>query len=274
MHKSNPIGIFDSGYGGLTILQSIKEKLPDYDYLYLGDNARAPYGDRSFEVVYQYTLDAVKFLFNQGCSLVIVACNTSSAKALRSIQQKDLEKIAPNKRVLGVIRPCVEELAENKKINSVGIIGTLGTISSNSYGLEIEKYAPKIKYVQHACPLWVPLIENEKQESAYGKEIIKNDLSILLQKSPNIDTLVLACTHYPILEPILKDFLPKNIDVLSQGPIVAKKLVEYLKNHPEIDEVCSKNSTTLFMTSEKERIFNQVAGKIMNSSIGAKSISF
>ena len=156
MHKSNPIGIFDSGYGGLTILQSIKEKLPDYDYLYLGDNARAPYGDRSFEVVYQYTLDAVKFLFNQGCSLVIVACNTSSAKALRSIQQKDLEKIASSKRVLGVIRPCVEELAENKKINSVGIIGTFGTISSNSYGLEIEKYAPKIKYVQHACPLWVP----------------------------------------------------------------------------------------------------------------------
>ena len=150
----------------------------------------------------------------------------------------------------------------------------MGTISSNSYGLEIEKYAPKIKYVQHACPLWVPLIENEKQESAYGKEIIKNDLSILLQKSPNIDTLVLACTHYPILKPILKDFLPKNIDILSQGPIVAKKLVEYLKNHPEIDEVCSKSSTTLFMTSEKERIFNQVAGKIMNSSIGAKSISF
>ena len=274
MHKSNPIGIFDSGYGGLTILQSIKESLPDYDYLYLGDNARAPYGDRSFEVVYKYTLDAVKFLFNQGCSLVIVACNTSSAKALRSIQQKDLEKIDSNKRVLGVIRPCVEELAENKKINSVGIIGTLGTISSNSYGLEIEKYAPKVKYVQHACPLWVPLIENEKQESSSGKEIIKNDLSVLLKKTSNIDTLVLACTHYPILNPILKDLLPKDIAVLSQGPIVAKKLVEYLNNHPEIDEACSKNSTTLFMTSEKESVFNQVAGKIMNTCVTAKSVSF
>ena len=274
MNKSNPIGVFDSGYGGLTILKSIKKSLPDYDYLYLGDNARAPYGDRSFELVYQYTLDAVKFLFNQGCSLVIVACNTSSAKALRSIQQKDLEKLSPNKRVLGVIRPCIEEIAENKEINSVGIIGTLGTISSNSYGLEIEKYAPKVNYVQHACPLWVPLIENEKQESNSGKEIIKNDLSILLQKSPKIDTLVLACTHYPILNPILRSFLPKSIAVMSQGPIVAKKLVEYLNKHPEIDEACSKNSTTLFMTSEKETVFNQVAGKIMNSSINAKSVSF
>ena len=274
MNSPGPIGVFDSGYGGLTILKSFCSALPNYDYLYLGDNARTPYGDRSFDVVYQYTHDAVKFLFNKGCSLVIIACNTSSAKALRTIQQKNLLGINSTKKVLGVIRPCVEELAENEAIKNVGVIGTHGTIVSNSYGLEIDKYAPGISYVQHACPLWVPLIENEKQNSASGKEIIKNDLAVLLNKSPDIDALVLACTHYPILEPLLRSLLPDNIQILSQGPIIAKKLVQYLNNHPEIDSVCSKKGEIKFMTTENSKIFNPVAQKIMGQKINSLSVSF
>jgi len=274
MNNPGPIGVFDSGYGGLTILKSLSSSLPAYDYLYLGDNARTPYGDRSFDVVYQYTLDAVKYLFNQGCSLVIVACNTSSAKALKSIQQKNLMAIDPKKRVLGVIRPCVEELAENNKIKSVGIIGTQGTIVSNSYGLEIEKYAPGISYTQHACPLWVPLIENNKHNSDAGRDIIKKDLSALLKKSPNMDTLVLACTHYPILKSIIKSFLPEHILVLSQGPIVAKKLVEYLDNHPEMNFACSKTGQIKFLTTENEKVFNLVAEKIMDRKVNSQNVCF
>ncbi len=270
----HPIGIFDSGYGGLTVLKSIREKLPKYDYLYLGDNARAPYGDRSFDVVYDYTLDAVNFLFKKGCNLVILACNTSSAKALRSIQQNDLQQIDPNKRVLGVIRPCIEEIAENKEINNVGIIGTQGTIRSNSYGLEIKKYAPNVKFTQHACPLWVPLIENKKHTSSAGINIIKNDIEELLNKAPKIDTLVLACTHYPIVEPLLRKILPKDIKVLSQGPVVGDKLIQYLMSHPGMEERCSKGGIVQFLTSEQETLFNESAHSIIGETIESTHVSF
>ena len=269
-----PIGIFDSGYGGLTVLKSIHNLLPNYDCIYLGDNARAPYGDRSFDVVYDYTLDAVRFLFEKGCHLVILACNTSSAKALRSIQQNDLQRIDPNKRVLGVIRPCIEEIAENKQINNVGIIGTQGTIRSNSYGLEIKKYAPNVKFTQHACPLWVPLIENKKHTSSAGINVIKNDIEELLNKAPKIDTLVLACTHYPIVEPLLREILPQNIKVLSQGPVVGNKLTQYLMAHPEMEARCSKGGRVQFLTSEQEALFNESAHSIIGETIESIHVSF
>ncbi len=235
-----PIGIFDSGYGGLTVLKEIVKQLPEYDYIYLGDNARSPYGTRSFETVYQYTLECVQQLFSMGCELVILACNTSSAKALRTIQQKDLPLIAANKRVLGVIRPTTEIVGKYTKTGHVGVLGTAGTIASNSYPIEIEKFYPQLKVVQEACPMWVPLVENNEFESEGADYFIQKNINSLLLKDKHIDTIILGCTHYPLLINKIKKYLPQNITLLSQGEIVAKSLTDYLKRHAEIEQKCSK----------------------------------
>jgi glutamate racemase len=274
MNGKNPIGVFDSGYGGLTILSEIRRNLPEYDFLYLGDNARAPYGNRSFEIVYEYTLEAVKLLFNQGCHLVILACNTASAKALRTIQQQDLPHLAPHKRVLGVIRPSAEEIGSLTHTKHVGILATEGTVQSQSYVLELQKFSPEIVVNQHACPLWVPLIENHKHDSAAGKEIISEDLKTLLAKDTKIDAIVLGCTHYPLVQDYLQSIVNEEIKIISQGSIVAKKLQEYLKNHPEIDSNCSKNGTVKYLTTEENHIFDQNAASFLGIEVKSESIHF
>ncbi|MFT4758841.1 MAG: glutamate racemase [Paraglaciecola sp.] len=247
MHQ--PIGIFDSGYGGLTILREITAELPEYDFLYLGDNARAPYGTRSFDTIYQYTLECVQFLFSQGCELVILACNTASAKALRSIQQLDLPCIAPEKRVLGVIRPTTKVIGQFTKTNHIGILGTNGTVDSKSYLIELEKFSPEITAYQQACPMWVPLVETGEHSSKGAYYFAEKDLTKLLKQSPKIDTLLLACTHYPLLLPIIRSVLPPHIQVVEQGKIVAKSLKDYLERHPKMDQRCSKNRARRFLTS-------------------------
>ncbi len=267
--QQGPIGVFDSGYGGLTVLKELQTKLPNNDFLYLGDNARAPYGNRSFDVVYEYTLEAVKELFSRGCSLVILACNTASAKALRSIQQNDLPKIDPEKRVLGVIRPSAEVISDLTKSNHVGIVATQGTIQSNSYKIELEKYAPSVHITQKACPIWVPLIENNLHDSLPGKMFIKQDIELLLAENEKIDTIVLACTHYPLVKDYLEELLPDSIQVIAQGAIVAEKLVDYLNRHPEMNLKCSKNGRTDYLTTENETIFNEKAGIFMQKQVAA-----
>jgi glutamate racemase len=240
--------------------------------LYLGDNARAPYGNRSFDVVYEYTLEAVKELFSRGCSLVILACNTASAKALRSIQQNDLPKIDPEKRVLGVIRPSAEVISDLTKTNHVGIVATQGTIQSNSYKIELEKYAPSVHITQKACPIWVPLIENNLHDSLPGKMFIKQDIELLLAENEKIDTIVLACTHYPLVKNYLEELLPDSIQVIAQGAIVAEKLISYLERHPEIAEKCSKNSLTNYLTTENNLVFDEKASIFMQQVITSSHI--
>jgi glutamate racemase len=257
MITSSPIGVFDSGYGGLTVLKEIVKRLPEYDYIYLGDNARAPYGTRSFETVYEYTLQAVKWLFDQGCSLVILACNTASAKALRTIQQNDLPKIDAQKRVLGVIRPTVEIIGNYTKSKHIGILGTTGTVRSKSYPIEIEKFFPDIQVYQHACPLWVPLVENNEYASPGADFFIKKDLDELLSNSPQIDTILLACTHYPLLLKKIENFLPKSIEIISQGEIVATSLENYLFHHSGIEKKCSKNGEMHFFTTDSTIDFDK-----------------
>ncbi len=272
MNKLNPIGVFDSGYGGLTILSELQQKLPNYDFLYLGDNARAPYGPRSFDVVYEFTLEAVAFLFNQGCELVVLACNTASAKALRTIQQKDLPQLFPNKRVLGVIRPTTEAIGEYSITDHVGILATEGTVKSESYVIEIGKFSPNTIVSQHACPIWVPLIENNKHFTEAGKMLIKEDVEKLLQKDHEIDTIILACTHYPILKDYIESIVPKNVQIVAQGAIIAEKLADYLIRHPEIDHKCSKTRTTRYLTTENETVFSQNASLFLNRKIIAEHI--
>ena len=257
--KQQPIGIFDSGYGGLTVLKEITSKLPQYDYIYLGDNARSPYGTRSFETVYEYTLECVKWLFNQGCPLVILACNTASAKALRSIQQNDLNKIDASKRVLGVIRPTTEIIGRFTKTGNVGILATNGTVISNSYPIEIQKFYPAINVFQEACPMWVPLVENNEYNSPGADYFIQKNINNLLQQSGSIDTILLACTHYPLLMEKIKNAVPANITVLSQGEIVADSLKLYLQKHTEIEENCSKNGQISFFTTDSEEDFDSHA---------------
>lgn len=257
MSTSSPIGIFDSGYGGLTVLKAIVEKLPAYDYIYFGDNARAPYGNRSFETVYEYTLHSVKWLLQKGCPLIILACNTASAKALRTIQQKDLPKLDDSKRVLGVIRPSAEVIGDYTKTNQVGILGTTGTVESMSYPLEIEKFFPGIKVYQHACPLWVPLVENNEYSSPGADYFIKKDIDELLIQSPEIDTILLACTHYPLLVDKIKKYIPPNVQLISQGEIVAASLENYLLRHPEIEGDCSKNGQIQFYTTDSAKDFDK-----------------
>lgn len=257
--KQQPIGIFDSGYGGLTVLKEITAKLPQYDYIYLGDNARSPYGTRSFETVYEYTLECVKWFFKQGCSLVILACNTASAKALRSIQQNDLEKIDPAKRVLGVIRPTTEIIGRFTKTGHVGILATKGTVISNSYPIEIQKFYPDVQVFQEACPMWVPLVENNEYDSPGADFFIQKNIDELLSQSGDIDTVLLACTHYPLLLEKIKKAVPANVTVLLQGEIVANSLENYLQNHPEIEEKCSKNGQISFFTTDSTEDFNNHA---------------
>ena len=257
--KQQPIGVFDSGYGGLTVLKEITGLLPQYDYLYMGDNARAPYGTRSFETVYEYTLQAVQWFFNQGCHLVILACNTASAKALRTIQQKDLTKIDTQKRVLGVIRPTAEVIGNYTNAKHVGVLGTNGTVQSNSYILEIEKFFPEIKVSQQACPLWVPLIENNEQQSKGADYFVKKYIDSLLKKDGGIDAVLLACTHYPLLLNKIKQYMPDGIQIISQGKIVAESLKNYLSRHPQIEDQCSKNGTISFFTTDDPEDFDTQA---------------
>lgn len=255
--SSRPIGVFDSGYGGLTVLKELAKALPQYDYLYLGDNARAPYGSRSFESVYQYTLQCVKWLFDNNCSLVIVACNTASAKALRTIQQNDLPKMDDSKRVLGVIRPTAEVIGNYSPHKSIGVMGTEGTVRSESYLIEIKKFFPDVKIYQQACPIWVPLIENNEYDNEGADYFIKKYIDVLLEQSTGIDTILLACTHYPLLVPKIEQFLPGGIKLVSQGEIVANALKDYLKRHPEMDEKCSKGGDITLYTTDNTDDFDR-----------------
>lgn len=254
--NQQPIGVFDSGYGGLTVLKEIMATLPQYDYIYLGDNARAPYGPRSFDTVYEYTLQCVKWFFEQGCSLVILACNTASAKALRSIQQNDLPKIDPLKRVLGVIRPTTERIGAFTKTGSVGILATSGTVQSDSYVIEIQKFYPGLNVYQEACPMWVPLVENNEFNAQGADYFIKKHIDALLSKSNEIDTILLACTHYPLLMAKIRQFTPAGISILPQGEIVAASLQQYLLDHPEIEIRCSKTGRSSFFTTDSTEDFD------------------
>lgn len=240
-------------------MRELVNRLPQYDYLYLGDNARAPYGTRSFDTVYQYTLECVKWFFEQGCSLVILACNTASAKALRTIQQNDLSKIAPDKRVLGVIRPTTEGIGKYSETGSIGILATSGTVASQSYPIEIAKFFPEVKVYQEACPIWVPLIENNEINNHGSAFFIKKNLHSLFQKGKNIDVVLLACTHYPIMQEQIREYLPVDVKLLSQGTIVAESLADYLQRHPEIEALCSKNSKLEFYTTDSTEDFDNHA---------------
>ena len=265
--SKQPIGLFDSGYGGLTILKEIEPLLPQYDFLYMGDNARAPYGPRSFDTVYEYTLQAVKWFFDQGCSLVILACNTASAKALRSIQQKDLPTLAPQKRVLGVIRPTAEVIGNFTKTNHVGVLGTQGTVNSQSYLLEIEKFFPEVIVSQEACPSWVQLVENNEYHLPSADEHVKKHIDHILQQDAEIDTLLLACTHYPLLIDKIKEYTPAEISIISQGKIIAESLNNYLSNHPEIERQCSKNSEMQFFTTGSTTDFDTHAANFYGKAV-------
>jgi glutamate racemase len=268
-----PIGVFDSGYGGLTVLKEIVKELPQYDYIYLGDNARAPYGTRSFETVYQYTLECVQQLFSMGCELVILACNTASAKALRTIQQKDLPRIAPDKRVLGVIRPTTEIVGNYTKTGHIGVLGTSGTITSCSYPIEIEKFYPQFTVHQEACPMWVPLVENNEFENEGADFYIEKNINSLLAKDEKIDTIILGCTHYPLLINKIKKYLPKNIVLLSQGAIVSTSLAGYLKRHAELELKCSKGGRRTFYTTDSPENFDTAASIFYGETILSKHVS-
>lgn len=274
MTNNGPIGVFDSGVGGLTILKELQRTLPQYDYLYLGDNARAPYGSRSFDVIYEYTWQAVQELFRRDCSLVILACNTASAKALRTIQQKQLPVHFPDRRVLGVIRPSTEELAATSTTKHVGILATEGTVRSESYVLELQKMAPDLVVTQHACPMWVPLIENQQYATPGGTYFLQQDLLQLLEKDPKIDQILLGCTHYPILKAHLEQLLPSHIRVMAQGAIVAEKLKDYLRRHPEMENRIARNGNTHYLTTENATIFAEKASAFLDEPIVAEHIHF
>jgi len=270
--KKMKIGIFDSGYGGLTILKDIRKILPEYDYIYLGDNARAPYGPRSYEVVYQFTLQAVKKLFELDCELVILACNTASAKALRTIQQNDLPNIDPKKRVLGVIRPTAEQIGKFTSSQVIGVLGTKGTVNSNSYQIEIHKQYPKIKTIQKACPLWVPLIENNKHYSAGGQLIIEEDFHELMDAHPEIDTVLLACTHYPIVQEFLEQLGHGRIQIIAQGGFVARSLKDYLFRHTELESLLSKGNSVQYLTTEHVDEFNSFVLRFIGERVFAEQV--
>ncbi len=275
-HLSNipgPIGVFDSGYGGLTILDKIREALPEYDYIYLGDNARAPYGTRSFEVVYEFTRQAVNKLFDMGCHLVILACNTASAKALRSIQMNDLPKIDPARRVLGVIRPTVECIGDISKNRHIGVLATAGTIKSESYPLEIHKLFPDIQVSGVACPMWVSLVENNESQNDGADYFIRKYIDQLLSKDPQIDTVILGCTHFPLLLPKIRQYIANDISVISQGEYVAESLKDYLRRHPEMDAKCTKKGKCQFYTTEAEEKFSESASTFLNRQISVKHIT-
>jgi glutamate racemase len=270
MDGQGPIGVFDSGYGGLTVLREIVSHLPQYDYLYLGDNARAPYGNRSFETVYRYTLEAVSWFFERGCPLVILACNTASAKALRTIQQRDLPRIDPDRRVLGVIRPTAEVIGRHTSTGSIGILGTRGTVDSDSYVMEIRKFSPDVRVFQQACPMWVPLVENREHLGPGSDYFVKDCLAKLLSQSSDIDTVLLACTHFPLLMDKIAAFLPEGIRVVSQGAIVARSLSDYLFRHPEIETRILRGMPTgerRFHTTDDTGLFDAQAGMFYGSPV-------
>lgn len=265
--QPGPIGVFDSGYGGLTILSKFKEILPHNDFIYLGDNARTPYGTRSFEIVYEFTLQAVTRLFELGCHLVILACNTASAKALRSIQINNLPQIDPDRRVLGVIRPTVERIDSITQSKHVGILATSGTIKSESYIMEVHKLFPEIKVTGQACPMWVPLVEYNEAQAPGADYFVKKYIDELLAKDNQIDTIILGCTHYPLLLPKIKQYVPEGIHIVSQGELVAKSLQDYLKRHPEMDARCTRGGTCTYFTTEAEEKFADSASTFLNESI-------
>lgn len=267
------IGVFDSGYGGLTILRGIERVLPEYDYLYLGDNARAPYGTRSFDLVYEFTRQAVEELFRRGCHLVILACNTASAKALRSIQQEILPSLYPERRVLGVIRPTVEAVGEISRTGHVGLLATPGTVRSHSYKLEIDKLHPGMQLTETACPMWVPLVETGEATGPGADYFVKKYIDITLEADPKIDTLLLGCTHYPILMPKIREFAPEGVNVVAQGEIVGKSLADYMKRHPEMDAKCTKGGTSEFLTTENSEIFNSLASVFLDKPVHSKRIT-
>jgi glutamate racemase len=272
MHKA-PIGIFDSGYGGLTVLKEIVKQLPEYDYIYLGDNARAPYGTRSFDTIYEYTLECVQQLFNMGCPLVVLACNTASARALRNIQQVNLPEIAPDKRVLGIIRPTAEVVGNYSKTEKVGVLGTPGTIASESYIIEIGKMFPDVKVYQEACPMWVPLVENNELNNKGTDHFVEKHIHRLMQQSPDIDTILLGCTHYPLLMPSIEKFVAPHVKVLSQGEIVANSLADYLLRHPEMDQRLTQNATQQFFTTDNAEAFNQMASLFFEKEISSEHLA-
>lgn len=274
MPQNQPIGIFDSGIGGLTVFRSIAEQLPGYDYIYLGDNSRAPYGNRSFNTIHQYTWECVQWLFKQGCPLIILACNTASAKALRTIQQKDMQGLDPSKRVLGVIRPTAEVIGEYSDSKEIGVLGTTGTVQSESYLIEIQKFFPELKVYQQACPLWVPLVESGEYEKPGSDYFIQEYLDQLMAQSDHIDTILLACTHYPLLQDKIKAHLHPDIKVVAQGDIVAKSLVEYLHRHPELEEKLSKTGKREFYTTTDDTAeFDHHASRFFSAPVKSSFVS-
>lgn len=273
MLSEGKIGVFDSGYGGLTILRSIRKKMPQYDYVYLGDNARAPYGARSFDIVYQFTLQAVKALFKQGCNLVVLACNTASAKALRSIQQNDLPYIDPSRRVLGVIRPTVEAIGDITQSGHIGLLATSGTVNSHSYALEVKKlYGDRMHICEHACPMWVPIVENGEAHNDGADWYVEKYIRQIQQLDSEIDTLLLGCTHYPILLPKIKKYVPDNIKIVAQGSLVADSLCNYLHRHPEMERSLSHNGTLNFLTTERPEKFNELASLFLDKAVESQHI--
>lgn len=271
--QAGPIGVFDSGFGGLSILREIRKVLPQYDYLFLGDNARAPYGNRSFDLVYEFTLQAVKHLFSKGCHLVILACNTASAKALRSIQQRDLPVIAPTRRVLGVIRPTVEKVGDITHTGHIGIFGTPGTIQSGSYNIEINKLHPNFKVYGQACPMWVPLVENQESDGPGADYFVQKYINALLEQCDDIDSVILGCTHYPLLMGKIRQYMPQHVTVIPQGEIVAESLADYLRRHPEMECRCRRGGTCHYLTTEDAEKFDSLAGIFVNEQVHAEKIT-
>lgn len=269
----SPIGVFDSGYGGLTILHQMRQLLPQYDYLYLGDNARAPYGPRSFDIVYQFTREAVMKLFAMGCHLVILACNTASAKALRSIQQNDLPKTYPQRRVLGVIRPTAECIGTITQTRHVGIFATAGTIKSESYVMEIQKLWPDIKVTGEACPMWVPLIENNEYDSPGADYFVEKRIGNIMRRDPEIDSIILGCTHYPLLLNKILKYVPRGVSIVPQGEYVANSLKDYFRRHPEMDAQCSKHGTCHYLTTESTEKFRESAQLFLHEDVEVEKVT-
>ncbi len=267
-----PIGVFDSGFGGLSILRAIRKELPQHDYIFLGDNARAPYGTRSFQLVYQFTLQAVEYLFSRGCHLVILACNTASAKALRTIQQHDLSRLDPNRRVLGVIRPTVEAIGYITRSRKVGIFGTPGTVQSKSYDIEIAKMHPDVEVYSHACPMWVPLVENRESDGPGADYFVSKDVDALMAQCSDIDSIILGCTHYPLLLDKIERYTPPGVSIIEQGPIVAASLKDYLRRHPDMEQRCSRGGTCHYCTTEDATRFSPLASIFVNHTVNAEHV--
>lgn len=267
------MGVFDSGFGGLSILKEIRTLLPQYSYIYLGDNARAPYGTRSFETVYRYTLEAVTKLFEMNCNLVIIACNTASAKALKNIQQCDLQQFGADKRVLGIIRPCTEIANTFTKNNNLGIVATKGTVTSQSYEIEIKKFFPEITITSHACPMWVPIVENGEYASDGADYFVKKEIDALLRENPNIDALLLGCTHYPLLLKKIRKYLPEHIKIIQQGEIVAHSLQAYLQKHSALESSLKRTNEIQFYTTDSRESFNAIGSHFLGQEISSKKIT-